>query len=129
MEHRCSRNPDNKLVDIQKHSSIPELIKLKKMNFEGIIVGFATFMIIGIFHPIVIKAEYHIGKKCWWAFLLAGIVFGALSLFLQNQTLSTIMGVVAFSCLWSIHELFEQENRVKKGWFPANPKKKENNTL
>jgi len=29
------------------------------------------------------------------------------------------------SCLWSILELFEQEERVKKGWFPKNPKKKD----
>lgn len=88
------------------------------MNFEGIIVGLATFIIIGVFHPIVIKAEYHIGKKCWWAFLLAGIGFAALSLFINSLVWSTITGVTAFSCFWSIHELFEQEQRVKKGWFP-----------
>jgi len=88
------------------------------MNLEGIIVGLATFIIIGIFHPIVIKAEYHIGKKCWWAFLLAGIGFAALSLFIDSLVWSTITGVTAFSCFWSIHELFEQEKRVQKGWFP-----------
>ena len=88
------------------------------MNLEGIIVGRATFIIIGIFHPIVIKAEYHIGKKCWWAFLLAGICFAVLSLFIDSLVWSTITGVTAFSCFWSIHELFEQEKRVQKGWFP-----------
>ncbi len=92
--------------------------KNKNMNFEGIIVGLATFFIIGIFHPIVIKAEYHIGKKCWWAFLLAGIGFAVLSLFIDSLVWSTITGVTAFSCFWSIHELFEQEKRVQKGWFP-----------
>ena len=49
------------------------------MNFTGIIVGLATFLIIGVFHPIVIKAEYYLGTKCWWMFLLAGIIFGAVS--------------------------------------------------
>ena len=88
------------------------------MNFEGIIVGLATFIIIGVFHPIVIKAEYHIGKKCWWAFLLAGTGFAALSLFIDSLVWSTITGVTAFSCFRSIHELFEQEKRVQKGWFP-----------
>lgn len=97
------------------------------MNFEGIIVGLATFMIIGTFHPIVIKAEYYIGKKCWWAFLLAGIGFAVLSLFLKDIIWSTITGVTAFSCFWSIHELFEQEKRVQKGWFPENPDKKKIN--
>lgn len=94
------------------------------MNFSGIIVGLATFLIIGVFHPIVIKAEYHFGKRCWWAFAIAGVVFAAISLFMTNLVWSTITGVTAFSCFWSIHELIEQEKRVKKGWFPANPKRK-----
>ena len=47
------------------------------MNYTGIIIGLATFLIIGIFHPIVIKAEYYLGVKCWWIFMLAGMVFGA----------------------------------------------------
>jgi hypothetical protein len=35
------------------------------MNITGIIVGLATFLIIGLFHPIVIKAEYYLGVRCW----------------------------------------------------------------
>ena len=94
------------------------------MHFNGIIVGLATFLIIGVFHPIVIKAEYHFGKRCWWFFALAGVAFAVLSLFIENMVWSTITGVTAFSCFWSIHELIEQEKRVERGWFPANPKKK-----
>jgi len=94
------------------------------MNFSGIIVGLATFLIIGIFHPIVIKAEYHFGKGCWWAFALAGVAFAVLSVFINTLVWSTITGVTAFSCFWSIHELIEQEKRVSRGWFPANPKRK-----
>ena len=29
-----------------------------QMNFNGILVGVVTFLLIGLFHPIVIKAEY-----------------------------------------------------------------------
>lgn len=36
---------------------------------------------------------------------------------------STILGVVAFSSLWSILELFKQRERVANGWFPKNPKR------
>lgn len=90
------------------------------INCSGIIVGLATFLIIGVFHPIVIKAEYHFGKGCWWIFALAGIAFAALSLFIESLVWSTITGVVAFSSFWSIKELFEQERRVQKGWFPEN---------
>lgn len=96
------------------------------MNFEGVAVGLATFLIIGIFHPIVIKAEYRFGKRCWWFFLLAGVAFACLSLFINSLVWSTIVGVTAFSCFWSIHELIEQDKRVGKGWFPANPKRKKN---
>lgn len=91
------------------------------MNFTGIIIGLATFLAIGLFHPIVIKAEYYLGTRCWWMFLVAGILFGAVSLWVENIILSTILGVVAFSSFWSIHELFQQKERVRKGWFPEGP--------
>ena len=91
------------------------------MTFTGIIVGLATFLIIGLFHPIVIKAEYYLGTRCWWMFLLAGIIFCALSLTVSNLVFSTILGVTAFSSFWSILELKEQKERVRKGWFPAGP--------
>ena len=91
------------------------------MNFTGIITGLATFLIIGVFHPIVIKAEYYLGTKCWWMFLLSGIIFGAISLIVNNLILSTILGVTAFSSFWSILELVHQKERVRKGWFPEGP--------
>ena len=56
-------------------------------------------------------------------FLLAGILFAVLSLFIPGEW-SVISGVVAFSSFWSILELFQQEKRVKKGWFPENPARK-----
>ena len=91
------------------------------MNFNGLLVGLATFLIIGIFHPIVIKAEYYMGVRCWWIFVVAGIVFGILSILTDNLVLSTILGVIAFSSFWSILELFHQKERVRKGWFPEGP--------
>lgn len=91
------------------------------MNFTGIIIGLATFITIGIFHPIVIKAEYYLGSKCWWMFLLSGIIFCALSVTIENLIVSTILGVTAFSCFWSILELKQQKERVRKGWFPKGP--------
>jgi hypothetical protein len=97
-------------------------------NLMGLTIGITTFVVIGLFHPIVIKAEYYLGTKCWWMFLVLGAFFAALSLIIKEIFLSTVMGVVAFSCFWSILEIFEQTRRVGKGWFPANPKrvKKEN---
>ena len=95
------------------------------MNFTGIIIGLATFLCIGMFHPLVIMAEYHFGRQCWPAFLLAGIAAIVASLFIANQYISIILGVIAFSCFWSILELHQQHRRVQRGWFPMNPKRKE----
>lgn len=91
------------------------------MNYTGIIVGLATFLIIGIFHPIIIKAEYYLGVKCWWIFMLAGIVLGVLSLTSEGLIVSSLLGVTAFSSFWSILELKQQKERVRKGWFPEGP--------
>ena len=94
------------------------------LNFSGIIIGVATFLVIGLFHPLVIKAEYYIGVRSWWLFLLLGIFAGIASLLVADLTISIILGVVAFSSFWSIGEVFAQKKRVEKGWFPANPKRK-----
>lgn len=93
------------------------------MNFQGLIIGAAAFLIIGLFHPIVIKSEYYVGKKVWPIFLAAGIILIVLSMLVNNTIISSIIGIAGFTSLWSIHELFEQEERVKKGWFPNNPNK------
>ena len=44
------------------------------MNFESSIIGIAVFLIIGVFHPVVIKTEYHMGVKAWSIFLVADII-------------------------------------------------------
>lgn len=93
-------------------------------NWDGFIIGISAFLIIGIFHPIVIKTEYYFGKKVWPVFLIVGLSLALTSLFIKNNIGSAIIGIVGFSSLWSIHELIEQEKRVSKGWFPANPNKK-----
>ena len=94
------------------------------MNWGGILLGTASFVIIGLFHPIVIWAEYHFGKGCWPVFLAVGLLLAAASLTVSNLYAGALLGIVAFSYFWSIRELFEQEQRVKKGWFPKNEKRK-----
>jgi len=93
-------------------------------NFYGIGIGIASFLIIGLFHPVVVKAEYYWGVRCWWVFLVLGIGAAVASLVIENVFVSAVLGVLAFSSFWTIKELFEQVERVEKGWFPKNPKKK-----
>ena len=94
------------------------------MNFSGIILGLVSFLCIGFFHPLVIKGEYYFGTKCWWVFALVGVLMLIGSLLMENIYFSVILGVISFSCFWSILELFEQKKRVERGWFPKNPRRR-----
>lgn len=91
-------------------------------RFLGIAIGLCTFLIIGLFHPLVIKGYYYFGLRCRAAFLLLGIATGAASVAVGSLFWSTLLGVVAFSSFWSIKEIGEQKERVEKGWFPGNPR-------
>lgn len=94
------------------------------MYFTGIIIAISTFLAIGIWHPIVIKTEYHWGTRPWVVYLVIGLGCIVGALFIENTIVSAIVGVFGASALWGIGELFAQRRRVKKGWFPMNPKRK-----
>ncbi len=95
-----------------------------ELQWLGPLVGLCAFLIIGIFHPIVIKTEYYTGTRYWWVFLLVGLLAMAGSLLIEDVAISSMVGVFSFCCFWSIMELFEQKERVRKGWFPKRPEKK-----
>jgi hypothetical protein len=95
------------------------------MHATGVLLGAASFLIIGLFHPVVIKAEYYFGARVWPFFLAAGLAAVVGSLFVPAALWSGLLAIFGFSCLWSIRELFEQEERVRKGWFPRNPARPE----
>ncbi|MDO4672783.1 MAG: DUF4491 family protein [Porphyromonadaceae bacterium] len=93
------------------------------MYFEGLSIGLITFLIIGLFHPIVVKMEYYYGTKSWWIFLILGLITLGISVMIRSTLISAILGVFSFSSFWTIKEIFDQEKRVEKGWFPRNPKR------
>ncbi|MDR2449519.1 MAG: DUF4491 family protein [Prevotellaceae bacterium] len=91
-------------------------------NLTGVLLGLCTFLIIGIFHPLVIKSEYYFGTRCWWVFLIFGVVGVAAALVVREIFWSSLLSVFAFSSFWGILELFHQRERVRKGWFPKRQK-------
>ena len=93
------------------------------MYFEGLIIAVVTFLIIGAFHPIVIKSEYYWGVRCWPVFALVGAILLGISLFVSDVLLASVIGITGCSSLWSVLEIFEHRERVRKGWFPRNPKR------
>lgn len=94
------------------------------MNFSGIIIGVFAFVITGVFHPVVVKCEYYFSAKVWPLFLVTGIISAVISLSVESEIISGIFGILSFVLLWCIRELKEQEERVRKGWFPRNPNRK-----
>ncbi|MBQ7746612.1 MAG: DUF4491 family protein [Spirochaetia bacterium] len=94
------------------------------MNFEPVIMGAVAFFIIGVFHPIVIKAEYYFSCRIWPVFAIVGTALLVLTLFM-NGILAFIVAFLGITCLWCIIELFHQRRRVEKGWFPTNPNRKD----
>lgn len=94
------------------------------MHYNGLFIGLISFLIIGIYHPLVIKGEYYFGTKMWWVFLILGLAFAIGSLYAQSIILQAVLGVASFSSFWGILEIFHQRKRVQKGWFPMNPKRK-----
>ncbi|MEG0498690.1 MAG: DUF4491 family protein [Alistipes sp.] len=91
---------------------------LAEYNLTGLVIGGATFLIIGLFHPLVTKGEYYFGVRCWWVFALMGVAAVAGSVAVRDVLWSTLLAVWGASSFWSIGELFEQRERVAKGWFP-----------
>lgn len=57
---------------------------LTEYNLTGLVIGIATFLIIGLFHPLVVKGEYYLGVRCWWVFLVMGIVAIAASVAVRH---------------------------------------------
>lgn len=96
---------------------------LTTYHLTGLAIGVATFLIIGLFHPLVIKGEYYFGVRCWWVFALMGIGGVVGSIMVDNLLVSTLLAVWGASSFWSIGELFEQRKRVERGWFPKREKK------
>ena len=47
--------------------NIREVVSVE-LNFEGVVVGVMSLVIIGAFHPLVIWAEYIWSARCWPAF-------------------------------------------------------------
>jgi hypothetical protein len=90
-------------------------------NLRGVLIGAATFLIIGAFHPLVkLFWDYQYG---WLVFLIAGLAAICASLFVRNVVLAAICGVLGFTCLWSIHEIKEHQEKAlhSQTSMPAQP--------
>ena len=74
---------------------------ISQINWMGIVIGVSTFLIIGLFHPIVIKGEYYFGTRCWWWFAVAGVALIVAALLVESVLASALLGVTGFSSFCS----------------------------
>ena len=92
------------------------------LNWTGLLTGLGVFFMIGLFHPVVARMEYHLGKRSWWMLFFPGAGCLAASFFCQ-PVWSMLLGCLAFSLFWSTLEIFWQHERVLKGRARRNPER------
>lgn len=61
-----------------------------ELNFMSVLLAVCTFLIIGLFHPLVIKTEYYFGTRPWWLWLVGGLASIVGALFISDNFLSTL---------------------------------------
>ena len=67
------------------------------MRFDGLIFGVISILTIGVWHPLVIKGEYHFGKKvCIPVFFAVGAVCTVGSVFVPNRYASVGLAIFGF---------------------------------
>jgi hypothetical protein len=98
------------------------------MHPTGILFGLFTFLAIGLGFLWVVKLEYYVGAHAAWAVAALGAAVVLASLFVPGFVLSATIGVLGGTLIWGATELLEQEQRVAKGLFPANPRRQAGKT-
>ena len=93
------------------------------MNSTGLGLGLFMLFCIGIGFFWVIKVEYYLGAQVWKVVLAIGAAICLLSLFMRTFTASALLGIFGGSVVWGATELPGQAERVRRGLFPANPKR------
>jgi hypothetical protein len=95
------------------------------VNTTGIVLGLFTALAIGLGFVWVIKLEYYVGAWVAKAVIVLGAIVTLASLFVPSFTASAVVGILGGTIIWGGTELPLQAERVKKGLFPANPRKRE----
>jgi len=97
---------------------------IMELNYTGPVAAASVFLGVWFGHVAVRKIE-SISATIWLptlGFAFVGIVLGWGSLSTSDPLLSTACGILGFTFLWDVAEFTRQQNRIKKGHAPANPK-------
>jgi hypothetical protein len=95
-----------------------------ELNSIGLVAAASTFVGVWFGHVAVRKIE-SISPTIWLptaVFAVVGVAFEWFSVSTSNLLLSTASGILGFTFLWDALEFTRQQNRIKKGHAPANPR-------
>ena len=95
-----------------------------ELNYIGPVAAASTFLGVWFGHVIVRKIE-SVSPTIWLptaVFAILAIVAEYISVSTSNLFISTALGILGFTFLWDTIEFKRQQNRIKKGHAPANPK-------
>ena len=81
------------------------------LNYEGVVLAAASLLIIAVYHPLVIKAEYWFGTRVWPLFAAAALICLSASA-CPRGVVSPILAFLGATNLWSVVELKAQAKRV-----------------
>lgn len=97
---------------------------LGALNLTGLGLGLYTLLVIGLGFLWVIKLEYSVGAQVWRIVLGVGVLICLVSLLMPTFTAAALVGIFGGSVVWGATEMPDQEVRVNRGMFPANPRRK-----
>ena len=84
-------------------------------QWSGVVLAITTFVTIGAGHVLVRRLHSKFGTRLGIPFMLTGGVLMFVSLFLTDNLLSGLVGIVSITTFWDGIEFFRQEKRVKRG--------------
>ncbi len=91
------------------------------LQWAAPILAAVTLGTIAFGHVAVRKLNFRYGTKPIPYVCILGLFFLLISLLLQSDLWSAVMGIVGVTTLWDALELIRQEERVRRGHAPANP--------
>ena len=96
------------------------------MNLQWIGLAAATSTFFGVwFGHVAVRKIESITANIWLPALVAalgGLTFVGFSLASSVRSISATLGILGITLLWDSFEFLRQQNRVRKGHAPANPK-------
>jgi hypothetical protein len=92
------------------------------LQWAGLVLAALIFGTIGLGHVAVRKLNYRYGTKPAPFFLVLGLAFLGLSLLVTSDLASAALGIVRMTTLWDAVEFVRQEERIRPGACPGEPR-------